>query len=1180
MKKHLKSNILILLILIIGVPLIIYFATSKFNLNSLTKIEALNKTKGIFTEETTKTKSLKRVNYGEYNYGHGAYQKYTSDATDDGISGIILGTLKYSELGKEWYYSYTLREATYCCDSYWPLIKVKDGEFGDGVGSAYDYLGGEDDYWADVEFSRLPNRNGHLARIEYQPDPNGSYKNDLYKGITYLKWQGIASDYNIQRILWSSWVWYSALGYGVDYMGNNYALENKGVNDEVAYENVQYYCGRDSYVPSNIEPTAYDAHVQYSYGGPSTVGKDSGWQAVGVVDYYDSTDTNGDGIVSIEEQLAPYGGSVEAWRAAIIAGIEATYGPLSRTIQFATFEYQIIRRNFPVVCIADDIHAYVDQETISDENRLPSYTFGPYKLSMMDGSYNYGDEYCSNAEPGETLKLKELVYNEITGGNFGQKSGNTFLNTEFKVKVKYRNGTEREIKTTIKPKYNDSSAYDDSVVHSYQNESCKAGGVILVDAEGNALEEGFPKFDETFYIRYFVDDNENTLQELVGSNISFKYMGDEMKVSGYRFKSEKLAYSCHYNICKYFDDNEGTDCFGALIEQYPHSDYDFNELLHKGWKETPEGGEIYMYKDYSGGSDTADILEAIKLVEDGIASSSNRMSTSKSVKVYWGDDLTTDGDTNKVGFRKMSEEGGRSKYEDRCDGIFIDGCEKDPNLQIFDPYTVDYFEVPYHGVSETGKGFFPEYNDIDTFYNNTKNDYISYFKTYNCGVMISSYSDQTLANDDYGWVSRENHATVSDPDNLEESLKDLILYDNDWCRSWIDELIDAGLVSIKAVGCGASGNCDYKCTCYYCLCGDCECGIYCSDSKCSYGCKCGFCYDSCSKCEDDCEANCSCGTCDGSCAVCVCSTCNCAYHYIMVNNTLQAGVNILYKRDFAFTASDDYYYVYSDDTGLRAYNMYTAYPDDGVDVDYMTVNTYNYNGNGSIKKFYDNEDYGDLTQEQAMKDWLLERLAELFAKKMADFIMASQTQLKKWIYHENGTDKDGDGIQDGAYAGLYIPYITPETSAEGEAMPFVEEENDGFQPMLTTISGITGEAWHTRQNAVELPGYEINMFLGGNVTEEEAGMKGDGYNNVARSGGGVEVSLYNEDLKMFVAVTTTDQYGNYGFQYVNPLHQYKVVFKYNGMQYLMNPDYSRDISDPGNAERRRRRKSKRSRKWN
>ena len=46
-------------------------------------------------------------------------------------------------------------------------------------------------------------------------------------------WQGYGGDdYKSQRVLWSSWVWFKTKGYGVDYMGNNYVLENKGVKDE------------------------------------------------------------------------------------------------------------------------------------------------------------------------------------------------------------------------------------------------------------------------------------------------------------------------------------------------------------------------------------------------------------------------------------------------------------------------------------------------------------------------------------------------------------------------------------------------------------------------------------------------------------------------------------------------------------------------------------------------------------------------------------------------------------------------------------------------------------------------------------------------------------------------------------------------------------------------------------
>ncbi len=1148
MKKPLLIKLILLLTMIISVPIIIYLVSGDTDLVSLaSKVTNFKKE---FVEETIKTSSVKDKYKSGYSF-EGYRESYTNEVTDDGVSGIILGTLEYSKLGSyDWHYSYTVRPKTYCCDSYWPLIKVKDGEFGDPIaGAVYDSLGTEQAYDADQEYSRLPNRNGHLVNIEYVAD--GGMRNDLYKGLTYLKWQKYDTDYRIQRVLWSSWVWDVSQGYGIDYMGdNNYVLENKGVHDETAFETVKYYCGRDSYVPRTLEPHSYDAHVQYSYGGPSAVGKDSGWVAAGSVDYYDSTDTNGDGTVSIAEQLAPYGGSVSAWRAAVLAGLVAEYGPYSRSIQFATFEYQIASRNFAVASTADDIHVYVDQVKDKSENRLPSYTFGPYRISMSDGSGNYGNEMCSNNESGETLKLKELAYNEIVGGNFGQKAADTFVTAEFKVKAKYRNGTTRDIKTTIVPKYTDSTAFDDGVTHTYQKASCVPGGAVLVDAEGNALEEGFPKFDEYFYIRYYVrdDDFANTLEEII-PDISFNYLGREMKLSGYRFKSKKLAYSIHYNLCKYYGRNQANStAFSKLTSQYTNYGYNFNEDIGQAWEVVPDGGEIYLYKPYKGGNDSADIKAAIALIEQGIANSSNRMVTDKNVKVSWGDKCMTDRDTNKILNRAVHCEGGRTKEEDRCDGIYIEGCDLHPAFHVRDPYDFTMYSFEYAAVSTTGRGFFPEYNEIDTFFNNQKQDFYYMVATYENRLLGFSYSDQSVLNVTSigGNNPRIGFQSIRDPNALYESIK--AITEKDFIdNNFAGKLIEGNKASIV--------------------------GVTCHDGLCTYGC--------------NCSGTCTCGTVDNPgcpCDECCCDDpddpndyCDCDYHYIKVNEDLRYSGDVVFKRDMSAQTV----------TTIDSVNGTQAHVEAGVDnvaiksvphgriygynaeqggEAYSTVDTNGYNDNGSIQKWndywykkqYKTEWLKQMTTD--MKTWLNQKLAEMYTEKIVDLIEKSQEYLRQWVYHEKND-------AEGAYAGLYIPYIRPESNEEGVALPFVEEDNSGMQPMLVIGGGIegAGSAWHKKPD-LRLPSKKINMFLGGNVTEEEIGMKGDGYRNVVGSGGGIEVSLYNEDLKMFVAITTTDEKGNYGFQHVNPLHQYKVVFKYNGMQYLMEKkeEYTRDISDPGN----------------
>lgn len=101
---------------------------------------------------------------------------------------------------------------------------------------------------------------------------------------------------------------------------------------------------------------------------------------------------------------------------------------------------------------------------------------------------------------------------------------------------------------------------------------------------------------------------------------------------------------------------------------------------------------------------------------------------------------------------------------------------------------------------------------------------------------------------------------------------------------------------------------------------------------------------------------------------------------------------------------------------------------------------------------------------------------------------------------------------------------------------------------------------------VNEPGF--NMFLGGNVFQALPSDKLYEYGNRKKDGdldfGGIQVQLVDmtpesRNYLRVMSTTTTDAQGEYGFQKLNPMHKYKVVFTYDGMRFE-NIDYSNNLS--------------------
>lgn len=174
------------------------------------------------------------------------------------------------------------------------------------------------------------------------------------------------------------------------------------------------------------------------------------------------------------------------------------------------------------------------------------------------------------------------------------------------------------------------------------------------------------------------------------------------------------------------------------------------------------------------------------------------------------------------------------------------------------------------------------------------------------------------------------------------------------------------------------------------------------------------------------------------------------------------------------------------------------------------------------------------------------------------------------------TEKCKTWYYDNAYPCIYMPMGA---ELEPTTMPFVEEWNHGIQKVVYNLQFQGSLTWK-QQNYITIEGNdeklkltkkEINEYLGGNVSETKPGIKGDGQTNGVWQGTGIEVTLLDmgpaingyggPNTYKAIATTLTDENGNYGFQKLNPLHHYKVEYKYDGLHYFTGDGGTDSISD-------------------
>ncbi len=185
-------------------------------------------------------------------------------------------------------------------------------------------------------------------------------------------------------------------------------------------------------------------------------------------------------------------------------------GMIGRSYQFANFVYKALDENgnlgltfTPLADEDDSLRIMVDQNALK-------YTVGPYVLNFKNQN-----EGCVEGTGDELMK--DLVYNEIIEKNKGWTEDNAFCKGKIQALITYEDNTHE----------------------------LKEIGVEVLDSAGNPIPDNFPKFGETFYLRYKTTLDEDIRYIRPSIQIShLKKMTDKGRnYEVWTYKSKHIRYS-------------------------------------------------------------------------------------------------------------------------------------------------------------------------------------------------------------------------------------------------------------------------------------------------------------------------------------------------------------------------------------------------------------------------------------------------------------------------------------------------------------------------------------------------------------------------------------------------------------------------------------------------------------
>ena len=190
-------------------------------------------------------------------------------------------------------------------------------------------------------------------------------------------------------------------------------------------------------------------------------------------------------------------------------------GLQGRATQFANFVYQALNGSQKLGITYSPVNENDSSLKVMVNQSNKTYTVGPYTIKFQN-------QNTRAIRGNETMG--ELVYKEITRQNIGQTDANTFCKGQMIAKIIYKNGTYTNL---------DSSKFS------------------LIDANGDNIQNKFPKFGQTFYIRYNAGDADiKEIKPIVQVNYLKKITNGGSVYHAYTYQSKSIKF-------KMIQDNAG-----------------------------------------------------------------------------------------------------------------------------------------------------------------------------------------------------------------------------------------------------------------------------------------------------------------------------------------------------------------------------------------------------------------------------------------------------------------------------------------------------------------------------------------------------------------------------------------------------------------------------------------------